>query len=202
MSPDLESPLSRKYSIFAVVAVLSVVIDQATKWWVNQNIDPWKGRISVIDGFFELVNFKNTGAAFGVGTGWASAMLVFAIFTIVALGVMGWMLWKLPDEDRFEAGMMGLITGGAIGNAIDRARFQEVTDFLRFYTSDPELAAKLHDNFGMAEWPSFNVADTCIVVGVIVFFVYTLVQDRMRKQLEDTLAEDEGALPELEKVAD
>ena len=199
MLTPVEDPLSGKYTVFGVVTALSVIIDQATKYWVNQNIQVWKGSIPVIPGLFELVNYKNKGAAFGMGTGWGSAMLVFAIFTVIALGVMGWMLVKLPKEDRFEAGIMGLITGGAIGNAIDRAMYQEVTDFLKFFTDDPDQVAWLNAKFGMAEWPSFNVADSCIVVGVLVFFVYTLIQDYNDKGKPDKLADD-GPLPELDQA--
>ena len=77
--------------------------------------------------------------------------------------------------------------------------YQEVTDFLKFFTDDPDQVAWLNAKFGMAEWPSFNVADSCIVVGVLVFFVYTLIQDYNDKGKPDKLADD-GPLPELDQA--
>jgi lipoprotein signal peptidase len=74
-----------------------------------------------------------------------------------------------------------------------------VTDFLKFFTDDPDMVSWLNAKLGMAEWPSFNVADSCIVVGVLVFFVYTLIQDRKNKGKPDELADD-GPLPELDQA--
>jgi signal peptidase II len=106
-------------------------------------------------------------------------MHVFAVFTVVALVVLGQMLMQLPDDDRFQGLGLGLITSGAIGNAIDRVHKQSVTDFIRVYTDDPELSAWLISTpLRSAEWPSFNVADAAIVVGLGLFVIHWLFLEK------------------------
>ena len=109
--------MARKYIAFGLTTAVIAVADQATKIWVRDNLELWKDSIDVIPGLFQIVHYENTGAAFGMADG---MMWLFAVFTIFALGLMGWMTWKLQDDETFVATMMGLIAGGAIGNAIDR----------------------------------------------------------------------------------
>lgn len=176
-----------KYLLFAIVTIVLSVLDQATKWWVIENIDLYTGEISVIDGFFSLVHTKNRGAAFGIMQG---QMTVFAIFTAIAAVVIGQMLWQLDKDDRFQNIALAMVASGTIGNGIDRLLFQEVTDFLRIYTDNPEWSQKLYSIFGTAEWPSFNVADAAIVVGMIMFvFYFTFLE----KDAEDSELSDEPA---------
>ncbi len=160
--------------IFVVLAVLLLVVDQATKWLVIQHIAYRTGEIDIIPGFFSLVHARNSGAAFGILSGYEHRMLVFAAFTVIAVGVLGQMAWQLPDEDRYQTVALAMIASGAVGNAIDRVRFQYVTDFLRVYVDTPSVKTWMIDNLGTNEWPSFNVADSCIVVGLILFFIYYL----------------------------
>ena len=72
----------------------------------------------------------------------------------VFLGVLAWSLTSPATLTRLQTAL-ALVLGGAVGNLIDRVRFQSVTDFLRFYV-------------GRWEWPSFNVADSAISVGVVL----------------------------------
>ncbi|HJN74221.1 MAG TPA: signal peptidase II [Myxococcota bacterium] len=188
--------MPRKYTIFALVSVVVVTLDQLTKWWVRTHLELWRDSVDVIPGFFELVHYQNTGAAFGVMQDDPDAMTKFAVFTLVALTIMLVMVWRLPKEESFVAGIMGLIMGGAVGNAIDRAVFAAVTDFLRFYTDAEAASVWLRENFGSAEWPSFNIADSAIVVGIIVFFVQQIVMGRREKDADL----DDEELPSLEDV--
>lgn len=162
-----------KYALFGVVAVIFTVIDQVTKIWIQRNLER-HDEIKVIDGFFSLVHAENPGAAFGMLGGAEYRMVFFGVFTVIALVVLGRMLYELPRDDRFQNVALGLVTSGAVGNAIDRVLKQSVTDFLRFYTDDPELAATLEGIVGMSEYPSFNVADIAIVVGLGMFVIHWL----------------------------
>lgn len=180
-----------KYLLFAIVTISLALLDQATKWWVIENIDLYTGEIQVIDGFFSLVHTKNRGAAFGIMQG---QMTVFAIFTAIAAGVIGHMLWQLDDDEKFQNIALGMVASGTIGNGIDRLLFQEVTDFLRVYTNHPDWKAKLYSLFGTAEWPSFNVADAAIVVGMIMFIFYFTF---LEKDAEDSELSDEPAAKPL-----
>lgn len=185
--------MARKYIVFVLTALTVVGLDQGTKVWVRNNLELWKDSVDVIPGFFQIVHYQNTGAAFGMADG---MMWLFAVFTVFALGLMFWMTRQLEDDDIFVSCMMGLIAGGAVGNAIDRVLYQAVTDFLRFYTTEGALYDWLRDNFNTAEWPSFNVADSAIVVGILVFFVQQLIQDRLQKGKTDESLGDEE-LPDL-----
>ena len=185
--------MARKYIVFVLTALTIVGLDQGTKIWVRDNLKLWTDSVDVIPGFFQIVHYQNTGAAFGMADG---MMWLFAVFTVFALGLMFWMTRQLEDDDTFVSCMMGLIAGGAVGNAIDRVLYQAVTDFLRFYTTKGALYDWLRDNFNTAEWPSFNIADSAIVVGILVFFVQQLIQDRMQKGRTDESLGDEE-LPDL-----
>jgi len=193
--------MARKYIAFGLTTVVVAVADQATKIWVRDNLELWRDSIDVIPGLFQIVHYENTGAAFGMADG---MMWLFAVFTMFALGLMGWMTWKLQDDESFVATMMGLIAGGAIGNAIDRVLYQAVTDFLRFYRTEGALYDFLVENFNTAEWPSFNIADAAIVVGILAFFVQQLMQDYLDKKAgkapEDDLDDEE--LPDLAAEVD
>ena len=140
---------------YLLLALGVVVLDQATKALVIAKI-PLYTTIPVIRGFFDLTHLQNTGAAFGVfaAAGSARPFLVTLLALAVFAGVLVWSL-TAPPEHRLLQGALGLIMGGAVGNLIDRVRFSAVTDFLRFYV----------DRW---EWPSFNVADSAISVGVVL----------------------------------
>jgi signal peptidase II len=144
--------VSRRLTYF-VIALGVVALDQVTKAIVIAKI-PMHQTIPVIRGFFDLTHLKNTGAAFGVlaSAGSARPLLVTLLALAVFAGVLAWSL-SAPAEHRLLQVALALIMGGAVGNLVDRVRFQSVTDFLRFYV----------DRW---EWPSFNVADSAISVGV------------------------------------
>jgi signal peptidase II len=157
---------SRKTVLFLGVAALWVVVDQLTKRWIQNNLVLGRDRVPVIDGFFELVHVENTGAAFGMLSDQWWAMWLFIPFTILAALVLLSMLRDVADAAIFEPLVLASIFGGACGNFLDRVRSQGVTDFLRVYLDAPAL--------GGIEWPSFNVADIGIVIGVTLFIGHEL----------------------------
>jgi len=185
----------KKYSLFGIVFVLMTVLDQVSKIWVTKNIqrivsDPGSEKhlaflekigvtleastklpteIKVIDGFFWIVHTQNGGAAFGIMQG---QMWVFAVFTFIALWVICWTLVQLPESERFQNIALALLTSGTIGNGIDRMHKQSVTDFLHVYSDNPKIMPFLIDTLGSTAWPSFNIADAAIVIGMIMFIVF------------------------------
>lgn len=169
--------MARKTLMFWTFAVLTILLDQATKIWVYTNLDMHASEIVVIPGFFSIVHAQNPGAALGLLRDFAYRQWVFIGFTVVAMGVILNMLRQLPDPQRFVPAVLGLIFGGAIGNGIDRVHKQTVTDFLRFYTDSPSLKPTLVQWFGTAEYPSFNIADAALVIGVILFIIHYLIYD-------------------------
>jgi signal peptidase II len=141
---------------YLAVAIGVIVLDQITKAVVAARI-PLHATINVIPGFFDLTHVRNTGAAFGILAGEASSgrtLLLTGVALVVFSGVVVY-AWRSPARDTILQSALAFISGGAVGNLIDRIRFDSVTDFLRFYV-------------GAHEWPSFNMADSAITTGVLL----------------------------------
>jgi signal peptidase II len=146
---------SRKYVLFGVFLALSLGLDQWTKALARAHLrplGPWNPKV-VIDGFFNLRYSENPGVAFGM-----LQQLPGGKFVLTALAVLAIVL-VLMYLRRTEAGAarlhtaLGLVAGGALGNVIDRVSYGRVTDFIVWHW-------KSH------EWPTFNVADAALCVGV------------------------------------
>jgi len=117
----------------------------------------------VIPGFFNLTHIQNTGGAFGFldDQGQGVGIVVFIVFCSVAAGFILYFYRKTVDILPFLSSGFALIFGGAIGNLIDRIRFGRVTDFLDVY-------------IGNLHWPVFNVADSAVTIGIVIFLFHVL----------------------------
>ena len=180
----------------AVIVTLTVALDQITKWYVYTQLVENVDEIPVIPGFFSIVHAQNPGAAMGMLSTYEYRYVVFLVFTVIAVVVIVDMWRKLHPTDRFTAFILGLILSGAVGNGIDRVHKQTVTDFLRVYTEVPSLKMWLIETFGTNEWPSFNVADSALVVGVALFFVQYLFFEGDKDESEEAAALSENEDPE------
>ena len=142
--------------IWAVIILAIIGLDQLTKYIVVNSIGLGEEK-TVIDGFFHLTHWKNTGAAWGI---MQNGKVVLVPVTIIVSIVLLYYLVK--SKNKMFKVSLSLILGGAIGNLIDRA-FREggVVDFLDFH-------------FGSYNFPSFNVADSFIVIGTILLGYYIL----------------------------
>lgn len=140
-------------------AGIVVALDQATKAWILSLFQP--GESLPVTFFFNLTLWFNTGASFSLladAGGWQRWF-----FTALALLVAGWLIVMLRTYARqpLMAISLSLILGGAVGNVIDRIRIGAVTDFLHFHWNEHYF-------------PAFNVADSCITIGVILMIGYEL----------------------------
>jgi signal peptidase II len=162
--------VNRRNLAFGIVLLVSLVLDQGSKQWIYSNLAEGVDEITVIPGFFSLVHRQNPGAAFGMFREFAYRHYLFLGFTLVAAAFIFDMLRR--PTDAIVGGVLGLILSGAFGNAIDRVLKQTVTDFLKVYLDAEPARAWLISSFGTNEWPSFNVADAALVVGVIAYVVY------------------------------
>lgn len=153
-----------RYYIYALIVL---VLDQVTKWMIVQRLLLGESR-SVIGEFFQITSHRNRGAAFGI---LQNQRWFFILITIVVVGGIVWYIRKSVKEGkRLLPLALSLLLGGAIGNFIDRALYGEVVDFLQFRFQ--------FQWFGTAvdyTYPIFNVADSAIVVGVILIFVDALI---------------------------
>ena len=151
-SPEMRRGLLRWLALAAVV----IVLDQFTKEWVIGSFR--LGESLVVTSFFNLVLVLNPGASCSFLAGAGGWQKWF--FIVLALGVSVWLLLMLRQHagERLLPMALSLILGGALGNVIDRLRFDAVVDFLDFHL------AGYH-------WPAFNVADSAITVGVVLMLL-------------------------------
>ncbi len=149
--------MKNKYYWAGSIIGLVLILDQATKYLVEKHIRLYD-TITIIPGFFNLTHVRNRGAAFGIFANvpgiWRG--LFFISVTIIAVAVIGYLIRTATERMHLIA--FSLIAGGAVGNLIDRLRYTEVVDFIQWYVKD---------HF----WPSFNIADSAISVGVALLVV-------------------------------
>lgn len=161
--------MSQKGRWFWITFAIWLIADQVTKFWVYLNIEYRVGQIDVIPGFFSIVHAQNPGAAFSMLADFPYKNAVFYVF----FGVACWVVWdayrKVADADRVQATALGMVLSGAAGNIIDRLHKGTVTDFMRFHVEEPTWRARLIDWFGTNEYPSWNVADAALLVGIVVY---------------------------------
>lgn len=175
--------------VLAVFAVLIVAVDQVTKWLVIQHIPP-NGDVAVIPNILHLTYVQNEGAAFSAFAG--MQWLFIALFAVYA--VVLFVLIKKHVLDRpFELWCLAAISGGAIGNMIDRIAFGKVTDMisLKFFYI-PMLSFKNGVHVSMVPFAIFNVADIFITCGVIALAVYILFFCKEKKPAEAEETSDEA----------
>ena len=146
--------MSKKYKTLLLIIVGMVFLDQATKLYIDSNMELHQS-IQVIKNFFQITYIRNSGAAFGILSGFKSPWLTlfFVLISVVAIGIIMFYYYKTPENQRLTLVSFALIMSGATGNFIDRVFYGEVIDFLYFH-------------WYQSYWPAFNVADSCITIGV------------------------------------
>jgi signal peptidase II len=153
-----------------------VALDQWSKWLIEQRLELYEG-VTVIPGFFDIIHVFNTGIAFGLfpSRGELFGTVVLGILGLVALSIVGLYFSRVAAHQTLLLFALALIMGGAIGNLIDRLLLGAVTDFFDVY-------------LGTRHWPTFNVADSAISVGIGLLALETLrtpsTQDSARSEQE------------------
>ncbi len=142
---------------FFTTALLLVAADQLSKFWIRSNLATGESLFKV--GFFRLTRVHNSGAAFGLFQGQSFLLTIIALVSVAALLLYVFFFHhKFPFLDnRLGKLALGLVLSGTVGNLIDRIRFGYVTDFI-----------------DVGIWPAFNIADSAIVVGIIML-AYSLL---------------------------
>ena len=155
-----------KYLLLTVVAGGVTIMDQLSKYAV-QHMLTLHNPIEVISGFFNITYIFNPGAAFGLfgNISETARMIILVGISLIAFAILFYMYIKIGERDNLVLIPIALIIGGALGNLIDRIRFQMVVDFLDFY-------------WGNFHWPAFNIADAAITAGTIILVVMVLFTDR------------------------
>ena len=149
------------------LSVLVVAFDQLSKWWIQQELDPYQ--VIEVWPVFNLVLTFNAGAAFSFlsdAGGWQRPLFI-GLAAIVSLALIVW-LTRLQASESLLAIGLALVIGGAIGNLIDRVLLGHVVDFLDFH-------------WRAWHWPAFNLADSAITLGVsLLLYDGFIVEPRKR----------------------
>ncbi len=139
-----------------IIAALVVVADQLTKLWVIKSL--YMGQVIKLTSFLNLILVYNRGAAFSFlasASGWQRYF--FTAISILAILFILYFIRRNAHQKLF-CWAFSLILGGAFGNLIDRIFYGQVTDFIDFY-------------IGRWHWPAFNIADSAITIGAILFIL-------------------------------
>ncbi len=164
------SPASQrvnKLALALLVVAVVVTLDLATKWWVVNHMSLHQ-TIPVVGDVVRLTFTHNPGAAFGINIG-EHSRIFFLVLSIVALGVLAAIFRSTPATDRLRLVAVALVGAGAIGNIIDRLRFEAgVVDFMDI-------------GIGTHRWWVFNVADSAVTVGAILLLVSFLLEERRER---------------------
>jgi signal peptidase II len=177
--------MPRRWKLFLLIALITMVCDQATKFWARDALPVHPAGCEIpeaivegkcmgvndplIDGYWDWRLSFNQGSAFGLFHSQGGARVFLSIVGFLALGAMLWMVKKAKDDQKWLIWALGLVAGGAVGNLIDRVYYGVVTDFVLWHTPAREARSMYrYEN----EWPVFNVADVALVIGVgIMLFV-------------------------------
>ena len=168
---------SKRFIHWMIIAVVIVVLDQATKWAIIEWV-PLYGRVPIND-VLNLTHQRNYGAAWSIladAGGWQRWFFI-TLATVVSIVLVVWS-WK---ERRMGSTMLiaglAMVLGGAVGNLVDRVVLGYVTDFIQVW-------------FGSWAFPSFNVADTGITIGagLLILDSFLAKPDEESKPEEDTPA--------------
>ena len=152
-------PSKNVFLLSAAIAVFFFILEQITKE-LGVQLMTLGDRIVVISGFFNITSVRNNGAAWNM---FAGKQWFLLLVSLAAMAGIIFFFQKLTNGYKERIFAMFLLASGILGNCIDRLFRNEVVDFLEFHV-------------GKYYWPSFNVADSCICVGVFIFVLSSLIQ--------------------------
>ena len=164
----------RRWLVFIGLAVLVLIADQVSKLWVDANfvqasVHALPGQpqpTPVVDGFVRIAKSYNTGGIFGL---FGDSAVVLAIASTAVIALIFVYQWREGTRGSWLLTVtLGLLLGGALGNFIDRIRYQHVIDFV---------------DMGIGEWRwyTFNVADSAISLALLGLIVLSLFGDRLNR---------------------
>jgi signal peptidase II len=142
------------------IALLTLVIDRVSKWLVLSSLRPGESwnPVAALERYVSLTYVTNTGAAFGLFPDYGGIFMVIAVIVVAAII---YYYRHLPSDQWLVQTSLGLQLGGALGNLLDRLRYGHVIDFIDFKV-----------------WPVFNLADSALVIGVVILAYHLLRNER------------------------
>jgi signal peptidase II len=150
-------------SRFYMLALMVWIVDHLTKWAVRSNMDLGEGR-AIIPGLLRISYIQNTGVAFGlfhqVQSVWKPYVL--ASMAVVAVAAILVYSFRVPPDRSLLQAALAITLGGILGNFVDRVVHGYVIDFIELHLRD------------VFQWPTFNVADTAITIGIVLLLLDTV----------------------------
>lgn len=150
--------MKKRYLLIILLAILTIGADQATKWWARSTLKGAPAKVIVPD-YFSLEYHENPGSAFGMFRNFPYARYLLIGVGVIALILVWTMIQKVEKRKTIADIAFALVAGGAIGNQVDRIYIGRVVDFILMHWQRKYF------------WPAYNVADTALVVGVILLIL-------------------------------
>ncbi|WP_251859691.1 signal peptidase II [Clostridium sp. Marseille-Q2269] len=144
-----------------IILILGIVLDRISKLWALNTLASGK-YIVIIKDLFTFSYLENRGAAFGI---FQNKLIFLAIITVVVIIGVAYFITKYKPGSRLLKISLALIISGAIGNLIDRIYYKFVVDFIMLHYKDKYY------------FPTFNIADTLVVIGTILLVIYILKEE-------------------------
>lgn len=150
------------FVVSLIIAIIAAAADQLIKLYINGSLKLYEER-GFIPHVLSITHIRNSGAAWSImeGKTWFLVLL-----PIVMIAAALWFMYRNRSGSKLALVSLALVVGGGIGNLIDRVRLHEVIDYLK---------CELFD------FPIFNFADICVVVGAILFCIYMIFFDESDK---------------------
>ncbi|MCR5187507.1 MAG: signal peptidase II [Treponema sp.] len=169
-----------KYKFWPIIlTVLVVALDQISKALIVKYIPPYTIGAQFFGDFLRIIHVSNTGVAFSVGASWSETArhLLFSLIPLVVIVLVLVIYFRNKSWTKLQCWAIMGIVGGGLGNLIDRFfRKEGVVDF---------IDVKFYGLFGLERWPTFNIADSAVVVcGIllIISFIILTIQDERKKK--------------------
>ena len=157
--------MNKKYFPLIIIFLIIVLIDQITKFYIASNFELYQS-IEIIRGFFNITYIRNSGVAFGMFSNLKGSFIQIVFIAIYIIAIIS-ILILYRETHGYSHIALSLIFSGAIGNLIDRIFRGEVVDFMDFHWQN-------------YHWPAFNVADSCISVGVGLLMITIIISNEQR----------------------
>jgi len=157
--------MNKKYFPLIIIFLIIVLIDQVTKFYIASNFELYQS-IEIIRGFFNITYIRNSGVAFGMFSNLKGSFIQIVFIAIYIIAIIS-ILILYRETHGYSHIALSLIFSGAIGNLIDRIFRGEVVDFMDFHWQN-------------YHWPAFNVADSCITVGVGLLMISIIISNEQR----------------------